>query len=440
VSAAREAAVALDPAAPEALFAKLRPGPGLAATDVAEHQRTRIRRAMIEAVVERGYDAVTVRELARLAGVSTRAFYQHYASKQECLLDTHRLIVRRLLQRLSSSQVGARDGGESVELAFHALLDEWRRDPQAARLALVEAYAPGPVVLEQTRRANRAVEARIAEALDRAGGGVEMPPFLIEAVVAGTIGVARSRLLTDREGELSGLGVPLTQWALSYRSPVVAELHELDRGIAPRLPKAPQKGPTLPSGDLPLLLSAVGKLTAADGYESLTVQKVLAAAGVPRRAFYANFSDLDDCVIEAIEMQAAQGIARARCASKTGSTAAGGTYRAVLVLCDRVAGDPVFAGLCFGGVATLGVRGMRCREGLIGDLQKLVETGRGSESPADRIAAEASADALWSALENKVAAGRACQVPRLAATLTYLILAPAVGASAAIEAIRKEQM
>jgi len=51
-------------------YAKLHPGPGWTREQAASHQRARIYAAMIELVAERGYGAVTVRELVRFAGVS----------------------------------------------------------------------------------------------------------------------------------------------------------------------------------------------------------------------------------------------------------------------------------------------------------------------------------------------------------------------------------
>ena len=44
---------------------------------------------MVEAVAGRGYDAVTVRQVIALAGVSRRSFYEQFASKQDCFLSTY---------------------------------------------------------------------------------------------------------------------------------------------------------------------------------------------------------------------------------------------------------------------------------------------------------------------------------------------------------------
>ena len=72
----------------EALYGKLRPGPGRSPSDVAAHQRMRIHGAMVEIAGEQGYEAVTVRGLTRTAGVSSRTFYERFEGKEECFLET----------------------------------------------------------------------------------------------------------------------------------------------------------------------------------------------------------------------------------------------------------------------------------------------------------------------------------------------------------------
>ena len=76
-----------------ALYRKLSPGPAHPAREVASHQRARICGAMLAAVAERGYAAVTVRELVRLAGVSTHTFYELFGGKEGCLLGTYELAM-----------------------------------------------------------------------------------------------------------------------------------------------------------------------------------------------------------------------------------------------------------------------------------------------------------------------------------------------------------
>ena len=120
---------------------KLHPGPGMAASDVAAHQSARIHRAMIEIVADQGYEAVKVRELVHLAGVSSAAFYKHFKDKEDCFLRTHDLVVRRATRRIISSQEGEEDWRTRPRLVFEAFARELKDDPGAAYLVLVEAYA-----------------------------------------------------------------------------------------------------------------------------------------------------------------------------------------------------------------------------------------------------------------------------------------------------------
>lgn len=92
------------------LFGKLSPGPGMSPQQVASHQRARIHSAMIVLVAERGYSAATVRDLAQLAGVSTRAFYEHFSGKEECFLRTYELAVRRTAKRIVVSREASATG------------------------------------------------------------------------------------------------------------------------------------------------------------------------------------------------------------------------------------------------------------------------------------------------------------------------------------------
>ena len=90
------------PDKPEALFPKLPPGSSRRSREeTARHQRQRLMGAMVEAVAQHGLPATTVRELVALAGVSSRAFYQHFELLEDCFLATVDQIVER-----ASEQVG----------------------------------------------------------------------------------------------------------------------------------------------------------------------------------------------------------------------------------------------------------------------------------------------------------------------------------------------
>ncbi|MBY8342631.1 TetR/AcrR family transcriptional regulator [Streptomyces spinosirectus] len=84
--------------------------------------------------VERGFDAVTVAEVADAANVSVNTVYNYFPAKEDLFLDRAAGVVDRL-----SRWVRARDAGES---AAHAVLRELRREVETVSpgVGLVEGY------------------------------------------------------------------------------------------------------------------------------------------------------------------------------------------------------------------------------------------------------------------------------------------------------------
>jgi AcrR family transcriptional regulator len=341
-----------------------------------------------------------------------------------------------------------RDPKQRLWLAVDAIVGEWSRDPKAARLMLIEAYKAGPTAVKQAQRASRSIEAGVGGSLDGDLEGAAIPPLIAEGIASGLTSVARSQLLSKRQEPLTGLGDALGSWALSYLSPAATQLEELDRSLRPQggqvefSPSAVSSRGAggdvalQPHGDRLLLLSAVAKLAVVEGQGDLTPGRILAAAGVSRRSFDANFAHVEDCFSAALELYAGEAIARAKqTTGRKGLTPAGAACQAVTSLCVQVAQDSVFASLCFGGIATTVVRTMRSHERFMADIACLAE---GGEILVDERAGKASAGALWGVLHNAVTMGRAQRVPQISATLAYLMLAPAFGASATLEAMREE--
>src|ERR1700752_265237 len=71
---------------------------GLAREEVERDQRDRLRRAMIELIAERGYPAVRVADLTKLARVSRPTFYSLYEDKEQLTLEAYEDIAKRTAQ------------------------------------------------------------------------------------------------------------------------------------------------------------------------------------------------------------------------------------------------------------------------------------------------------------------------------------------------------
>lgn len=139
---------------------EIEPRLGARRDDMSQGQRARLLAAMAQVVGVRGYQATTVAHVVREAGVSRTTFYEQFASKEACFLETYRHGVEVL--------------SEGVRLAVHDADDDWRARLRAGIRAYLEALAAEPVfarsyLLEIHAAGEPALAAR-SEALRRFAG------------------------------------------------------------------------------------------------------------------------------------------------------------------------------------------------------------------------------------------------------------------------------
>ena len=97
---------------PRPLYEQLVPRRNASSRAVEAHQRARLHAAVIEACAEHGYGATTARELVTLAGVSTKALYKLFGSKDECFLEfLEQAHIKTICTRVQFS-AGAGHGSE----------------------------------------------------------------------------------------------------------------------------------------------------------------------------------------------------------------------------------------------------------------------------------------------------------------------------------------
>lgn len=446
--AVREASAAIR--ASEALgspYIKLAPGPGRPAGEVAAHQLTRIQGAMVQIVAERGYAAVKLRDLVEVAGVSTRAFYEHFESKEDCLLQTYDMVMQRSTRRTIAAQAEEPHWRRRLGRIFDEFIRGLESRPHAVRFALIGVPGAGPAALEWARRAEGSFEAMLGESLARAPGGVSVPPLVVEGIVAGVAHVVRARLAAAEEADLLGLRDELIEWVLCFPGKSATALAELDRQAArgdaafePALLASNTGKGRSSAADRALVLSSVTKLAIANGYSKLTVTRIRSGVKVSRVTFDRHFIGVEDCFLAALDQRADEALAQAARAQAAGHTWPGGIYRAMAAFCDGVAADPLLAGACLAGVPVAGPGGLRWRRRLAAAVAEQLIEGVPPELRPSAVALEASTGAICSLFHRHAIKDRIQQRRKVAATLSFMALAPVLGASAAIAAIRREQV
>ena len=184
-----------------------------------------------------------------------------------------------------------------------------------------------------------------------------------------------------------------------------------------------------------MILAATARLASKEGYATLTVPRVRAAAGVSRRSFDAHFDGVADCFLATLEMLSDRTLAAAAPFYLTAEDWASGVHRMIASLCRHLAGDPTFANLAFREVFSPGPEAIQWRSEMIAKLATMLRRGAPPEQQPSVFAAEASIGAMWGVIHHFVASGRGAQLPIAAPMLSYIALAPAIGGAAAVDAI-----
>lgn len=397
-------------------FAKLRPGPGLTSAEVHADQRARLQRAIVELVADLGYERVTVRDLTRLANVSTRSFYNHFANVEECFIATYEYLVHGALWRAHAAQREAGGWEAGLRAALHSILEDLAGDPKQGRVVLVEAYALGTTMRPRMSAAFGGFERLLLDSFTRAPHEVAASQHLACGITAGVTRVARTRLLGGGRDDVAEVERELHDWILRLCDEHAPELQRPNGRPLSSNGHHPFNGNLLGSfgDDRGRSLAAVTKLALTGGLSSLTVPKIRAEAGVSRRRFDARFGDVADCFLEAVET-----LAVSAAASAERDTIA----QTVDVLCAEVARQPALAQLVFVESLAAGQKGLRRQEHLISLAAEQLRAQAPGERPGDLVA-DASVAAAWRIVEAELEAGRATTLPRLAPLLNYALSRP----------------
>jgi len=117
--------------------------------------KEQIRRAALECFAERGYDGTRIADIARRAGVSVAALYNHYRSVQDLAEELYLTNFVAYADELAGILSDVEDVEEAARLVIQATLARYRHDPAAftfvtQRLPTFLRTMPEDVVLPLT--------------------------------------------------------------------------------------------------------------------------------------------------------------------------------------------------------------------------------------------------------------------------------------------------
>jgi AcrR family transcriptional regulator len=410
----------------------------MAREEVERNQRSRIYGAMIEAVSQRGYRRTTVAHVIALAGVSRRAFYELFPNKEQCFLGTYDIVVAEYRKRVLEAWLSEHGWANRLHASCKAMLEEIGRSPKGPRLVLVDALGIGPRARERMQLAGFTFERIVATSFEVAPPEIVFPQLTSRAVVAGVRHVVFTRLLERRHRELLGLTDEVLDWIEAYRMPLGARLRTLTPVRPNHLPPSPAAFLTREDKRARVLGSVV-HLTLDEGYASLTDPQIAQFAGVSTEAFHRQFANKEEAFLTVIDEFVAETLAAVRPQMEAAERWEEAVCRSMSAFVDHLVAHQALLRIAFIDLFEVG-------PAMIGRLTRSVTdftTMLTESGPPPRrgplVAQEAVTGAVWGIISTYIANNRLARLPSLVDHLAFTVLAPYVGAKAAIEAVLAAQ-
>jgi AcrR family transcriptional regulator len=196
----------------------MRPPPGrqqLSREFIARHQRARIVDALAEETMEKGYQAVTVADIVRRAGIARNTFYENFSSKEACFLAAQAYAADEAMRRVVEAAAEIESWQGRVNAGLTAFLAAIAEEPALARLSLVEAYSAGGEAQARLEESMQSFVPLFKVGRTVSPHGDELPDTLEEWIVGGIGKVLTRRLVEGKTDEVEKLREELVEFYLT---------------------------------------------------------------------------------------------------------------------------------------------------------------------------------------------------------------------------------
>ena len=162
---------------------------GLSQDERRAERRARLIAAAIAVYGERGYHQATVKAVCEAAGLTERYFYESFANSEALLIDSFNAVTWSVLAVITQA---AKEAGRARTARSRAMLHAYfaalQREPQSARVFLVEIRGVSRAVDQAFDTALRAIGKEVARIV--APPGAVEDELLQAGVVGGVIHIA----------------------------------------------------------------------------------------------------------------------------------------------------------------------------------------------------------------------------------------------------------
>ena len=472
---------------------------GLDPEDVRRDQRKRLQTALIELIADRGYQAIRILDLTKLARVSRPTFYGLYTDKEELFLAAYDEITARTARTIMAAYETQGSAGERLRRAMRAFAQLAADEPQAVSLMVLGAFGAGPKALERRNRTLHALEQSIRAVRSasatrdgsagsarrrpaRANTGADTSDLTVKVILGGIREVTAARLRRGKADELPDLADELAMWAESYPAKPPAGLDSLrsaaqrktgttaastaqdaatigangeggPRGAAVLISeRARQAEGRLPSGrhDLPRqfivknqrerIVDATAAIVAEKGLAGLTIPEIARRANVSHQTFYEMYPTKEDAFLGAQKVGLHQAFQIAiRAYEAQGEDWPMGVAAGLRALLEYLASEPAHAHLTVVDTFAASPTAIEIRDAGVHAFAAYLQPGYhyadGRSVPG--IAPEAIAGGIWQVLHNHIEHQDVGDIAELAPQIAYFALAPFLGSQEAARVARK---
>lgn len=181
------------------------------------------------------------------------------------------------------------------------------------------------------------------------------------------------------------------------------------------------------------LLAAVVRVTAARGYRATSVANILEEAGVGRESFYRLFDDKEDCMLAAHAALVDHLEATIKASYDEPGLWLDRIRRSLAAMLGWLAADPAAARVTIVELGAIGPASLARFQEVFDRFISLLNDGRGAGEgePEQPGASELAIGTGLARVYEEIVRGRTAELPGILSELTYEVLVPFVGESAA---------
>lgn len=165
---------------------------------VAHHQRLRILDATTYVLAERGYGPTTIGDIVARARVSRRTFYDHFETKQHCVLAAFGAAIECIADAVRAAYTAEDEWDAAMAAGLAELIRVLIEYPQTARTCLIEVRAVGVAAREPLTSARLMSVDALRHAVTARPGAEPVSDIAYELGTGGVIAVIRGRVAAGR--------------------------------------------------------------------------------------------------------------------------------------------------------------------------------------------------------------------------------------------------